>query len=496
MPDDGSVPMTPMATESLPTFAFKDGELQITEDRTRWFLAGWPNLRAELAEKEGERRETRPEFRLFKPREADAPLLRGALQREMHAAERQLAKDAERVAQKHAAFEAYRATFPEPVIAAVERFQSHQWNLIDLIHRREREALDLARSNLALFYCLANNDVFREHKHLLRPPAYLAMWLLPEKQRSIAEWLGFPATEAMITCLRKIPPEAITTMNGRLLRQSVKADPNVLKALGHVPVLNRSVLHMVYMWRLFEIVTPGLLLEVSQMEEDKFYPHVAERLMDAVRLFAEMRNDQRPPQMRSIRKIDAFHAEMVREYARHCQAQRDRAHREQLRRREVLLEQARQRRIRQLEAERDRLARRMENARRAAPRLPAPPRGEPRDVPPGWLTQQVDIMMRKARGFPPPPVPGTDDIIPITTVEELAEEARMMQNCAAGYADLVRTGKCYIYRLLKPERAMFSLVRSGSNWQLAEIKTKGNRDVKANSIAAVRYWLDGRTVAI
>jgi hypothetical protein len=415
----------------LPTFSFKDGELQIGADRTQWFLAGWPNLKAEASEAGAKRCESRPDFRLFKPREGGGVISHmDGEHKPAHGS-----GELDDAAQKHAAFEAFRATFPEPVIAAVERFQSHQWNLVDLISRREREALDLAQINPALFFCLGNNDVFREHKHVLRSPAYLAMWLLPEKQRNILEWLGFPATEAMAVCMRKIPPESITTWGGRFFREIVKGSPDVLKLLGHVPVINRSVLQMVYSWRLSEIATPNLLLEVSQLEEDRVYPHVAERLMDAVRLFVEVRKDQRPPKISSVKKIEQFHEEMVREYQQQVERRQER---------------------RRLKLERQ----------------------------------------RKLDELPPPPLPGTADIVPITTVTELKKEGRAMRNCLASYVRRVKSGGCYIYRLLKPERAVFSLIRSGSDWHLGQIEKSSNRNVKLSTVTAVRHWLDRRLLSV
>jgi hypothetical protein len=483
--------------DGFPTFAFKDGELQISEARTRWFLTGWPNLKAEVSERGAPRREARPDFRIFKPRDG-----------EPNTAAAQAAGDAQQAVQKREAFEAFRRTFPERVVAVVERFQSHQWNLVDLISKREREALDLAQGNPALFFCLGNNDVFRDQRHLLRTPAYLAMWLLPEKQRSIAEWLGFPATEAMAACLRKVPAESITTWGGRLFRQSVVASPDVLRALGHVPVLNRSVLQIASMWRLFEVATPRLLLEVSRVEEDKFYPHVAERLMDAVRLFVEVRRDRHPPRITSIKRIEEFHTEMVREYQQLREARKERARLERVRREEARMEQlrqerarreealarARQQRARRLEAERAR-ARQAEEARRGGQQLQGMA-GAVQQAMRAQLLETLEKTTAKPIKFPPPPVPGTEDIIPITTADDLLAEAELMRNCLETYIDRVRTGDCYIYRLLKPERAVFSLVHSGSGWQLAEIEKAGNRSVKQTTVAVVRHWLDRRSLAI
>ena len=339
--------------------------------------------------------------------------------------------------------------------------------------------------------------------------------MLPWRQRKIVEWLGFPATEAIVSCLRKIPPESISAWEARLLRQAIAEKPGVLKALAHLPVINRSVLQMTCMWRLSEIVTPGLLLEVSAVDEEKAYPHIADRLLDAVQLFAEVRHDQAPPRIASLRRIEEFHAEMVQEYqrqneARQAQAEREKAAREQAQIARVQHERARRERARQ-QRERREQARREDDAREQAAReralLEEAAREEARRE---RLSQEIARRQaaerarrtrqkpttRNADGFPPPPVPGTAEIIPITTVHDLLVEAALMDNCLQSYLSRVRDGNCYIYRLLSPERGVFSLVRTSGGWRLGEIEQSENRPVKPATVTFVRHWLDRRSLSI
>jgi hypothetical protein len=92
--------------------------------------------------------------------------------------------------------------------------------------------------------------------------------------------------------------------------------------------------------------------------------------------------------------------------------------------------------------------------------------------------------------FPSPPLPGTGDILPLVTAQELEEEGREQSNCVATYRQWVRTGGGYIYRVLRPQRATLSITRGQDGcWQAEELKLKGNQPPGADTIAAVKDWL-------
>ncbi|MCY2927990.1 MAG: hypothetical protein NTV86_00570 [Planctomycetota bacterium] len=91
--------------------------------------------------------------------------------------------------------------------------------------------------------------------------------------------------------------------------------------------------------------------------------------------------------------------------------------------------------------------------------------------------------------FPPPPIPGTDAIVPITTPEALAEEGRLQNHCARNYGRRVAAGESYFYRVLKPERATLSLQFKAGKWNIGEVKSKGNREVRTETKAFLERWL-------
>jgi hypothetical protein len=93
--------------------------------------------------------------------------------------------------------------------------------------------------------------------------------------------------------------------------------------------------------------------------------------------------------------------------------------------------------------------------------------------------------------FPPPPIPGSDDIVPLRAPQALVEEGRKQHNCVAGYAERVAGGDTYIYRVLRPQRATLSLVRwPGGGWQIGELLMAGNHPVSATTRRAVQAWLE------
>lgn len=93
--------------------------------------------------------------------------------------------------------------------------------------------------------------------------------------------------------------------------------------------------------------------------------------------------------------------------------------------------------------------------------------------------------------LPPPPVAGTEAIIPITTVEDLAEEGRHQKNCVASYLRDIHRGRVFVYRMLWPERATVSLRvigRETLHWVIDQVFLAQNQDPSPVTLHAVRTW--------
>lgn len=92
--------------------------------------------------------------------------------------------------------------------------------------------------------------------------------------------------------------------------------------------------------------------------------------------------------------------------------------------------------------------------------------------------------------FPRAPVRGTADIVPITNPEDLIHEGLTQANCVASYADRIASGRTYIYRVLRPERATPSINRtSRGRWMLDQLLLARNRPVSNRTREIAGDWL-------
>ncbi|MEQ2009114.1 MAG: PcfJ domain-containing protein, partial [Limisphaerales bacterium] len=99
--------------------------------------------------------------------------------------------------------------------------------------------------------------------------------------------------------------------------------------------------------------------------------------------------------------------------------------------------------------------------------------------------------------FPPPPIAGTDLIVPLTKPGQLLEEGRRQHNCVGNYGERVAAGKVFIYRVLKPDRATLSL-RPAANgeWEIEQLLRACNKPVSLATANLVQRWLAQESVSI
>lgn len=105
---------------------------------------------------------------------------------------------------------------------------------------------------------------------------------------------------------------------------------------------------------------------------------------------------------------------------------------------------------------------------------------------------RADLARCGGERFPRPPKPGIPGVIvPIRTVSDLASEGRDQANCVASYAANVAEGACYIYRVLRPERATLSVVREANRrWRIGELKLAGNKVPSPQTCEFVDSWFE------
>ena len=92
--------------------------------------------------------------------------------------------------------------------------------------------------------------------------------------------------------------------------------------------------------------------------------------------------------------------------------------------------------------------------------------------------------------FPAAPIKGNDTIIQIRNEEDLMAEGRLMHHCIGGYADRLRQRKCYIFRVLTPQRATLEIRGQGRRIGIGSFKLANNQTPSEESCNAVDTWIE------
>ena len=112
-----------------------------------------------------------------------------------------------------------------------------------------------------------------------------------------------------------------------------------------------------------------------------------------------------------------------------------------------------------------------------------------------WTLRMNEVdFARKIRelgdDLPPPPFPGTKDIVPVTTVTELLTEGAFMHHCVGSYVSSVRAGKCFIYKVTAPTRATLEIAKDKTgDWRPSQIKGRCNANPGMPTVISVQQWL-------
>ena len=92
--------------------------------------------------------------------------------------------------------------------------------------------------------------------------------------------------------------------------------------------------------------------------------------------------------------------------------------------------------------------------------------------------------------LPPPPFPGTSEFIPLSAPQEVHQEGVEQKSCVASYLGKVRSGHCYLYRVLVPQRATAEIAeQQPGRWHLVQLAGFKNRPVSQATWQAVESWL-------
>lgn len=98
-----------------------------------------------------------------------------------------------------------------------------------------------------------------------------------------------------------------------------------------------------------------------------------------------------------------------------------------------------------------------------------------------------DILGRK---LPPPPLPGTDQIKPLETMNEVYQESLDMHHCLfAAYSGRIAIGAYYAYSLTGAERATIGLKRVAGGWAIDQVQGPCNEPVSLRAMDRVLDWI-------
>ncbi len=206
--------------------------------------------------------------------------------------------------QRRRAFDGFRFSMPKQVASAVERFQSRQWGILQLMNLSDR-VIELAKLNPALVFALGNINPFREKFTTLQGAAAISK----RRQRDIAEAIGFPGTEATAKILSKIYPESVAVDLLLRLRQALKREGS-LKPLSHMQKLNAGVLALATNPNLLEATTPSLLEEVAESGTEKYQARASEMLRDTLEMLAATDRAAGKPKIQSLARLRSMHTEV------------------------------------------------------------------------------------------------------------------------------------------------------------------------------------------
>lgn len=105
------------------------------------------------------------------------------------------------------------------------------------------------------------------------------------------------------------------------------------------------------------------------------------------------------------------------------------------------------------------------------------------------VTRKSQALERSYGAYPEAPIPGTEDIIPLTSWSELLREGIQMNHCVGSYARDVHLGNSFVYRVIYPERLTLAIEKRQNGWQLSEIRGHSNSSADKRSIMCATLWL-------
>lgn len=105
--------------------------------------------------------------------------------------------------------------------------------------------------------------------------------------------------------------------------------------------------------------------------------------------------------------------------------------------------------------------------------------------------EKIRIKKDKLELFPLPPLEGNEYVKAITTETQLISWSKRQQNCIRGYAGKIRTGKCYMYKVIcEGEEATLEVVnKKGKSYTISALTGFRNCKVSDKLYSLVLEWI-------
>ncbi len=105
-------------------------------------------------------------------------------------------------------------------------------------------------------------------------------------------------------------------------------------------------------------------------------------------------------------------------------------------------------------------------------------------------TDRLLLRCRSKTELPPPPLPPSGNIHPVTSLKELLEEGRKMRNCIYSFAQSIEAGTAYVYSLRRPKcRCTVLLTRRHAGvWEVTEAKAWQNSAPSVQAREEIAEW--------
>ncbi len=315
----------------------------------------------------------------------------------------------------------------------VKRYNYMHWQLLNA-YLRAPSIRDLFISNPALAFCLAN---FRFFNQMTTHPYRTIESRARKKQKAILHYLGFPQTQTWTKIFKKIAfcalkPSILVSLRNLLQKQKNFSNNRMTKLFQHCQTINLPLLNCL-------------------VGTDHFPPHINcffdtnnSPILHKNSFYLEIGSDtweknNLDPQM--LIAENAFMLERLGKKHTYCY-----------------------RSIEHLNSIHQELI---------------------------WETNRQ--VMKKSTSieltFPPPPIQGNQNIIPITSPQELGHEGCEQNHCVGIYAPMIARGFGYVYRILAPERATLLIAPRGERYVIQEISGKSNQKVKSSTKKEIKKWL-------